>query len=115
TSNITATAYYPFKPVAPITGIPSNTLTKTVMGLPAKFLRCVPKDDRFHAFCVEVIRDIRGNPVAGALVDFSVEPQGAKLIPAQLALGGFDTRGQVSVTSQESQRAIVKTNELGQA
>ena len=42
----------------------SNTLTKNVFELAGKSLDCVAKSP-IEAFCVEVIRDIRGNPVVG--------------------------------------------------
>ena len=42
----------------------SNTLTKNVFELAGKSLDCVPKSAN-EVFCVEVIRDIRGNPVVG--------------------------------------------------
>jgi hypothetical protein len=93
TSTIGATARYPYKPVAPVAGIPSSTtLTKQVFGLPSNTLTCVPKD-AMTAFCVQTVKDIYGNPVQGAVLQFTVEPTGAKLVPAKLVLGGYDTTG----------------------
>ena len=90
----------------------SNTLTKNVFELAGKSLDCVPKSP-IEAFCVEVIRDIRGNPVAGASVSFTREPRGL-FIPAALALGGYDTRGQTVVSASEDE-IVIRTNALGQA
>ena len=45
------------------------------MHLAGKSLDCVPKS-AIEAFCVETIRDIRGNPVEDAPVAFSREPLG---------------------------------------
>jgi hypothetical protein len=113
-STIQATALYPYKPVQPLVGFASNTLVKNVYGDPAKFLRCVPKDDKFHAFCVEVIRDIYGNPVEGAKVQFTIEP-GGKLVPASLKFGGFDTTGQHFWDNATNTTVYAMTNDLGQA
>jgi hypothetical protein len=90
----------------------SNTLTKNVFELAGKSLDCVPKSAN-EAFCVEVIRDIRGNPVVGAEVSFTREPRGL-IIPASIALGGYDTRGQVVVSATDNE-VRVRTNALGQA
>ncbi len=90
----------------------SNTLTKNVFELAGKSLDCVAKSP-IEAFCVEVIRDIRGNPVAGAPVSFTREPRGL-IIPAAIALGGYDTRNQ-TVVSTSSDEVVVRTNALGQA
>jgi len=90
----------------------SNTLTKTVNELAGKSLDCVAKS-AIEAFCVEVIRDIRGNPVVGAPVSFTREPRGL-IIPAAIKLGGYDTTGQ-TVVSTSSDEVVVKTNSLGQA
>jgi hypothetical protein len=90
----------------------SNTLTKTVNELAGKSLDCVPKSP-IEAFCVEVIRDIRGNPVVGAPVSFTREPRGL-FIPAAIALGGYDTRGQTVVSASEDE-IVIRTNALGQA
>jgi len=90
----------------------SNTLTKTVNELAGKSLDCVAKSAN-EAFCVEVIRDIRGNPVAGAEVSFTREPRGL-IIPAAIALGTYDTRGQ-TVVSTTADEVRIRTNALGQA
>jgi hypothetical protein len=90
----------------------SNTLTKNVFELAGKSLDCVAKSAN-EAFCVEVIRDIRGRPVSGAEVSFTREPRGL-IIPASIALGGYDTRGQ-TVVSTTADEVRIRTNALGQA
>jgi hypothetical protein len=90
----------------------SNTLTKNVFELAGKSLDCVAKSP-IEAFCVEVIRDIRGNPVSGAPVSFTREPRGL-FIPAGIAFGGYDTRGQTVVSASED-AVVIRTNALGQA
>ncbi len=90
----------------------SNTLTKNVFERAGKSLDCVPKSP-IEAFCVEVIRDIRGNPVVGALVSFTREPRGL-IIPAALNFGGYNTIGQVVVSATDDEIRI-RTNALGQA
>jgi hypothetical protein len=93
TSTIGATARYPYKPVDPVAGIPSTTtLTKQVYGLPSNTLTCVPKSST-EAFCVQTVKDIYGNPVEGAELQFTVQPSGVKLGPAKLVLSGYDTTG----------------------
>ena len=93
-STISAVALYPYKPVDPVAGIPSaTTLTKTVFGLPSNILTCIPKSTN-EEFCVQTIKDIYGNPVRGAKVQFTVEPTGPKLVAESIVLGGFDTTGQ---------------------
>jgi hypothetical protein len=90
----------------------SNTLTKNVFELAGKSLDCIPKTP-IEAFCVEVIRDIRGNPVEGAPVSFSREPRGL-MAPAALAIAPYNTIGQV-VVSETDNEIVIETNELGQA
>ena len=90
----------------------SNTLTKNVFERAGKSLDCVPKSP-IEAFCVEVIRDIRGNPVVGAEVSFTREPRGL-IIPAALNFGGYNTIGQVVVSATDDEIRI-RTNALGQA
>ena len=90
----------------------SNALTKNVFELAGKSLDCVAKSP-IEAFCVEVIRDIRGNPVSGAEVSFTREP-GGLMVPAALNFGGYNTIGQ-TVVSQTADEIRIKTNALGQA
>jgi len=90
----------------------SNTLTKNVFELAGKSLDCVAKSP-IEAFCVEVIRDIRGNPVRGAEVSFTREPQGL-MVPAAIAFGGYDTRGQTAGTAGSDDEIRLRTNALGQ-
>ena len=74
TATISAQAELPFEQAQrPINATPS--LTKQLFHLAGKSLDCVPKS-AIEAFCVETIRDIRGNPVEGAPVAFSREPLG---------------------------------------
>ena len=80
--------------------------------LAGKSLDCVPKSPN-EAFCVEVIRDIRGNPVVGAEVSFTREPRGL-IIPAALNFGGYNTTGQVVVSATDDEVRI-RTNSRGQA
>ena len=90
----------------------SNTLTKNVFELAGKSLDCVAKSP-IEAFCVEVIRDNRGNPVLGAEVSFTREP-GGLMVPAAPNFGGYNTIGQ-TVVSQTADEIRIKTNALGQA
>jgi hypothetical protein len=90
----------------------SNTLTKNVFELAGKSLDCVAKSAN-ETFCVETIRDIRGNPVSGAEVSFTREPRGL-IVPAAIALAPFDTRNQ-TVVSTTADEVRIRTNALGQA
>jgi hypothetical protein len=109
-ATITADARDPFQ----LTFVrrPGNTLTKNVYELAGKSLDCVAKSP-ILAFCVEVIRDIRGNPVAGAEVSFTREPRGL-IVPAALNFGGYNTIGQTIVSATDNE-VRVRTNALGQA
>ena len=75
----------------------SNTLTKTVNFDPSKVLSCVPKGTN-EAYCVETVKGLEGNPVAGAPVEFSAQAaQGASPTLGADATNGvppFDTTGQ---------------------
>src|SRR5206468_2151553 len=45
--------------------------------VPSKTLVCMPKDVN-EAFCVETVKDLAGNPISGAAVEFSAQAaQGA--------------------------------------
>ena len=115
TATINATAVYPDQPVIwDQANKTSTALTKTVNIAASKVLNCVPKG-RFEMFCVETIRNIFGQPVQGARVQFTRSPQG--LIQPDAALhGGFDTRGQgFEAANSTENRVIVTTNALGQA
>jgi hypothetical protein len=111
TATINAEAMDPFQLTfnAPRLATP---LVKNVFELAGKSLDCIPKSP-IEAFCVEVIRDIRGNAVEGAPVSFTREPRGL-MAPGSLAIAPYDTRGQV-VVSQTEDRIVIRTNELGQA
>ena len=93
TATISAQAELPFEQAQrPINAAP---LTKQLFHLAGKSLDCVPKTP-IVAFCVETIRDIRGNPVVGAEVSFTREPRGL-ITAASLVLAPFDTRNQTLV------------------
>jgi hypothetical protein len=111
TATINAEAMDPFQLTfnAPRLATP---LVKNVNELAGKSLDCIPKSP-IEAFCVEVIRDIRGNAVEGAPVAFSREPRGL-MAPGSLAIAPYDTRGQ-EVVSVTDNRIVIRTNELGQA
>ncbi len=110
TATISAQAELPFEQAQrPINATP---LTKQLFHLAGKSLDCVAKTP-IVAFCVETIRDIRGNPVEGAEVSFTREPRGL-MTAASLLLGGFDTRNQV-IVSQSDDEVRIRTNALGQA
>ncbi len=111
TATINAEAMDPFQLTfnAPRLATP---LVKNVFELAGKSLDCIPKSP-IEAFCVEVIRDIRGNAVEGAPVSFTREPRGL-MAPGALAIAPYDTRGQ-TVVSETDNRIVIRTNELGQA
>lgn len=127
TATISAQAELPFQQAQrPINAVPS--LTKQLFSLAGKSLDCVPKS-AIEAFCVETIRDIRGNPVAGAEVAFSREPRG-KIEGANLPAdpdadtfvgpagdSGFNTLGSRCSTSVlgSLNEIVCTTNALGQA
>jgi hypothetical protein len=90
----------------------SNTLTKNVFELAGKSLDCVAKSAN-ETFCVETIRDIRGNPVSGAEVSFTRGPRGL-IVPAAIALAPYNTIGQ-TVVSATADEVRIRTNALGQA
>jgi hypothetical protein len=112
TATITAEARDPFQLTFSDRRI-GNVLTKNVFELAGKSLDCVPKAVNI-AFCVEVIRDIRGNPVSGAKVIFSADPMD-RILGAELALGGYDTRGASCSAPNASDEVTCYTNALGQA
>jgi hypothetical protein len=112
TATITAEARDPFQLTFNARRI-GNVLTKNVFELAGKSLDCVPKTVNI-AFCVEVIRDIRGNPVEGAKVIFSADPMD-RILGAQLLLGGYDTRGASCSPPNASDEVTCYTNALGQA
>ena len=85
----------------------SNTLTKKLFELAGKSLDCVAKSP-IEAFCVEMIRDIRGNPVSGAEVSFTREP-GGLMVPAALNFGGYNTIGQTVVSQTADEIRIRRT------
>jgi len=115
-ATITAQSIYPDQPVIwDQASKVSNTLTKTVNIAASKTLNCVPKG-QFEMFCVETIRDIFGQPVAGARVMFSRSPAGGGLQADAALHGGFDTRGQGLIDAGDGDGpVVVSTNNLGQA
>lgn len=114
TSQITATAVYPYKKVAPAQT--TAPLTKTVATAALKSLACTPKGLN-EAFCVETVHDAWGNPVVGAPVKFTANSTGnANLQPDAAVLGGFDTTGQGAGANNPAENfVIVSTNRLGEA
>jgi len=114
TTNIQATAVYPFKKVAPAQA--SNVLTKTVTTASLKTLVCIPKGVN-EAFCVETVRDDHGNPVPDVHVSFTANSMANANIQADsIVLGGFDTTGQGIQGGDFAQRIVqVSTNDLGEA
>ena len=97
-ATITAQSVYPDQIPSYDPGIKvSNVLTKTVDFVPSKVLACVPKGTN-EAFCVETIKDLAGNPVAGADVEFSAQAsQGASPTLGADSTAGvppYDTTGQ---------------------
>ncbi len=127
TATITATGMYPDEPITyePNQGEKvSNTLTKTANHLASKVLRCVPKTVATattpgEALCVETILDFNGDPIKGALVQFSKDPAGGKLDVDSVkgVFGGLtvDTRDQVVVADDQYEDAVfLKTGAAGQ-
>jgi hypothetical protein len=117
-ATISAVSVYPDQPVlwdgSPKT---SNPLAKTVNFASSKVLSCVPKSTN-EAFCVESIKDLDGNPVAGAQVEFSAQSfQGsAPVIGADAAVvGSLDTTGQTSKSGASLSFVDVWTNAKGNA
>jgi hypothetical protein len=97
-ATITATSVYPDQvPTWDGSSKVSNTLAKTVDFVPSKILACVPKGTN-EAFCVETVKDLAGNPVEGAPVEFSAQAgQGASPTLGADATAGvppYDTTGQ---------------------
>ncbi len=126
-STITALAVYPDQPVIWDGGNKtSNSLTKTVNFASSKVLNCLPKSTN-EAYCVETIKDLWGNPVVGAPVEFSAQAfQGSEPVIGRDAakVGAFDTRD-VSAggpspqmgpnTSSDRNYVDITTNKLGEA
>ncbi len=100
TATITAEALDPFQ--LTFDDPRTDTLTKRVFELAGKSLDCVPKTP-IEVFCVEVIRDIRGNAVEGATVIFSADPMD-RILGAQLEFGGYDTRGAGVLRAERERR-----------
>jgi hypothetical protein len=117
-STISATSVYPDQPVLWDQGSKtSNVLTKTVNFASSKVLNCIPKSKN-EAFCVETIKDLWGNPVAGAKVQFSAQSfQGsAPVIGADAAkVPPYDTTGQTDWGTVSLDFVNVRTGANGQA
>jgi hypothetical protein len=117
-ATISAVSVYPDQPVLWDQGNKtSNVLAKTTNFASSKVLNCVPKA-RNEAFCVETIKDLWGNPVSRAPVEFSAQAfQGsAPLISADARkIPPYDTTGQGGDTSNDRNFVDVTTNSLGQA
>jgi hypothetical protein len=117
-SSITATSVYPDQPVLWDGGNKtSNTLNKTVNFASSKVLSCIPKSAN-EAFCVETVKDLWGNPVYGAPVEFSAQAfQGSEPVIGADArkIAPYDTTGQGGNTSTDRNFVDVTTNSLGEA
>lgn len=115
TSAIKALAIYPYQQSAG-GSVTSNVLTEQVYGMPMKQLAFTAKSKK-EAIVTETIRDILGNPIQGAEVQFSVEPTGPQLVkelgsgPASSSTGSIvlttDENGQVAVDVISSLRGRV--------
>jgi hypothetical protein len=127
TATITATGIYPDEPVTyePAQGQKvSNTLTKTANHLASKVLKCVPKTVATattpgEALCVETITDFNGDPIVGAVVQFSKDPAGGKLDVDSVkgTFGGLavDTRDQGVLFDDPYEDAVIlSTGKAGQ-
>ena len=114
TSDIQATAVYPYKKVA--AAQPSNILTKTVVTASLKTVSCVPKGP-FEAFCVETVKDPWGNLMSGVDVSFTANSVANANIQADAAkLGAFNTTDQTFLGSDFAQRIVqLRTGPNGQA
>ena len=97
----------------------SNDLVKNVYELAGKSLDCYPKTP-IEALCVETITDIRGNPVVGAPVLFTREPDGVLIGvgPPGIEIPGlidFAGAGCLVDESGVQDGVICRTNADGQA
>ena len=110
-ATISAEALDPFQPVFDAPRM-SNTLTKNLYSLAGKTLDCIPKSN-IEAYCVETVRDIRGNLVENARVSFTREPRGL-IEPAKLKIAPYDTTGQTNVSDTDNE-VVVLTGRNGQA
>jgi hypothetical protein len=115
TATITAEGLYPDQPVLwDQASKVSNSLTKTVNSLASKTLSCVPKGLN-EMFCVETILDIQGNPVKGAVVQFSRTPLG-NIMADSVKHGPFDTTGQEVLGKGDELNSVrIATGANGQA
>ena len=117
-ATISAVSVYPDQPVLWDQGNKtSNVLTKTTNFASSKVLNCIPKSTN-EAFCVETIKDLAGNPVAGAQVEFSAQAfQGSSPVIGADArkIPPFDTTGQGGNTSTDRNFVDITTNAGGMA
>ena len=119
TASITATSVYPDQvPTWDGASKDSNTLTKTVDFVPSKTLACIKKDIN-EAYCVETIKDLAGNPIKGAKVEFSASGDSVIGDDAtdEFKAQGYDTTGQGGASPQKVIGGFVDliTNKNGQA
>ena len=121
TASITASAEYPDQVPSWDAGTKdSNTLLKKVMFVPSKTLVCIRKDTN-EAYCVETIKDLAGNPVQGAKVEFSASATADVVVgddpTDEFKSQGFDTTGQGGQSPQRVTNGFVDliTNKYGQA
>jgi hypothetical protein len=117
-ATISALAVYPDQPVLwDQSNKTSNVLTKTTNFASSKVLNCIPKSTN-EAFCVETIKDLFGNPVRGAQVEFSAQAfQGSvpTIGPDARVIPPYDTTGQGANTSNDRNFVDVTTNAKGMA
>ncbi len=113
-----AVSVYPDQPVLwDRSNKTSNVLTKTTNFASSKVLNCIPKSTN-EAFCVETIKDLWGNPVRGAQVEFSAQAfQGSvpTIGPDARVIPPYDTTGQGTNTSTDRNFVDVTTNGKGMA
>jgi hypothetical protein len=114
-STIDVQAEYPYQQPFNAPRPRAATITKTVNTAATKTLSCVPKTTN-AMFCVETIRNLQGQLVAGAPVAFSRTPLG-NIEPDAAVHGGFNTVGQIVVSNPNSvaEPVVIRTNSLGQA
>jgi len=105
-SVITATAVYPYEQAAG-GSVASDPVTKSVYGLPMKALTFTAKS-KTEAVVTETIHDIYGNPVAGAVVQFSADPAGPKLVKEISATDAvFTSNGAIQLTTDKNGQVAV--------
>ncbi|HST16382.1 MAG TPA: hypothetical protein VLK36_01855 [Gaiellaceae bacterium] len=117
-ATISAVSVYPDQPVLwDQSSKTSNVLAKTVNFASSKVLNCIPKSTN-EAYCVETVKDLWGNPVRGAQVEFSAQSfQGSEPVigPDARVIPPYDTTGQGANTSTDRNFVDITTNGKGMA